>query len=370
MVGVKVEALEAARQLHADSLVVAMHTDLIGDVVERHSQGERGILGARHVELFKGAGIKCICDHVIGESFEALCFPTKDLLDAYGGTYRGGRLYNPSILKHALKNLEYMLSDLDESQEAYVLATSVHQIRQAVQEDRIAIVLCTEGVTPLEDEPTLLSLYHRLGVRVWRLATWRGNAAVGGARVSPDLGLSEFGKTFLSEATALRIVIDVSAISKPGYWDVCEQLEGPFIASRSNAYGVCDYADNLDDDQLRALAQKGGVAGLIANGKMVSPNGRPTLSDFVDHVDYIANLVGVDYVGIGPDIVEEAWYPMETYRRVFGESGSWSAKYPLGFSSVSELPSVTVELLRRGYSNSDVQKILGGNILRVLEQVW
>ncbi len=137
-----------ARQIHAKTLVCAVHTDLIGDVSERHSHGEREVLGRRHAGEFRDGGIRCISDHVIGDTFETQSFPTRELLNAF----HGGRLYNPSMLKHSLLNLSYMLSDLDQSRSDFALATSVQEIQATAAAGRIAVVLCTQGLTCVEDE--------------------------------------------------------------------------------------------------------------------------------------------------------------------------------------------------------------------------
>lgn len=350
----------------ADAVVVAMHTDLIGDIAERHHEGEQAVLARRHAALFRDAGVRCICDHVIGETFETQSFPSRALLEAVVG----GKPYNASYLKHSLRNLTYVLRDLDESRDAFGLATTVGDIRAIAAQDRIAVVLSTQGVSPLEDEPSLLDIYYRLGVRVLGLVTIRGNAAVGSSLANPHYGLSALGRTFVAAAQRLRMVVDVSAISSPGFWDVMKLVDGPVIASHSNAYGVCDYPSNLTDDQLKALGACGGVVGLIANGKLVSRKARSTLADFVDHIDYIADRVGIEHVAIGPDIVEDTFYPIEVYRRMFGEHGFWSAAYPDGLSSHRDLPAVRHELTRRGYSPADIDLVLGENVLRVYAQVW
>jgi len=354
-----------AWRIHQETLVVAMHTDLIGDVAERHSWGEHRVLRDRHAGIFRRAGIRCICDHVIGDTFETQCFPSKDLLF---GLY-GERAYNPSRLKHSMKILEYMLADLDESHEDFALARSVAEIRRTAGSGRIAVVLSTQGLTPIEDEPALLHVYHRLGVRVLGLTVRSGsNAAVGNS--SSDLGLTNLGRAILQEAQQLRMVIDVSSVSRRAFWEILELIQGPVVASLSNARAVCDDDANLDDDQIRAIAAKGGVIGVIANARTVTRNPNPTLSHYIDHIDHIVNLVGASCVGIGPDLVEDSWYPIETYRRMFADVGYWKGAYPAGLRSVADLPNLTASLLERGYAEKDINNILGGNVLRVYEQIW
>jgi membrane dipeptidase len=357
--------LKQAWELHRRTLVCAVHTDVIGEVAEQHDRGGSAVLSLRHAELFRSGGIRCISDHVIGDTFETQSFPTRELLNAY----YGGKLYNPSLLKHAIRNLTFMLDDIEESRADFGLATTVAEIRTLAESGRIAVVLCTQGLTFVEDEPLLLDAFYRLGIRVLGVVTYRANGVVGSYQVNPHQGLTSFGREVAAAAKRLRMVFDISSVSRPGFWDLLEVAEGPVIASHTNAAALCQRPGNLDDRQLDAIGENGGVVGLIANGEIVTDNPHPTVADFVNHIDYIASRIGVDHVAIGPDIVEESFYPMDTYRRVFGDEG-WSTHYPEGLSSHRDLPNVTAELLRRGYKPEDLQKILGENILRVYQAVW
>jgi len=125
--------------------------------------------------------------------------------------------------------------------------------------------------------------------------------------------------------------------------------EGPFIASHSNCRAVCDHQRNLTDDMIRALADHGGVMGMNFAPAFVDKN-RATVERLVDHIDHIVELVGVDYVGLGSD---------------FDGIGST----PEGLEDVTKMPNITRELVRRGYSDEDIEKILGGNHLRVFKEV-
>jgi membrane dipeptidase len=357
--------LDEARAIHERTLVCAVHTDVIGAVAEGHHEGEQGVLSRAHAGLFRAGGIGCISDHVIGDTFETQSFPTRELLNAY----YGGRLYNPSLLKHAVRNLTFMLRDIAESAADFGLATTVAGIEELAAQGRIAVVLCTQGLTFLEDEPLVLEVVYRLGVRVLGVVTYRANAVVGSYQVNPDQGLTPFGRTVVAEAKRLRMVFDISSVSQQGFWDLIEAAEGPVIASHTNVAALCSKPGNLDDRQLAAIRETNGLVGLIANGELITDTGPATLSAFVDHIDYIADRIGVEHVALGPDIVEEAFYPLETYRRVFGDE-AWTTHYPRELESHRDLPNVTAELLRRGYKADAIVKILGENALRVYRQVW
>jgi membrane dipeptidase len=185
-----------------------------------------------------------------------------------------------------------------------------------------------------------------------------------------DHGLTPLGRDIVKASQRLGMVLDIASVSKRGFRDLLELAEGPVIASHTNASELCAHEGNLDDDELKAIAETGGLVAPIANGMTVSSKPRVTLSDFVDHIDHMAQCMGIDHVALGPDIVEDSHYPLEAYRRLFADEGYWSTHYPEGFSTHRELPNVTAELLRRGYSETDVRKVLGENLLRVYSTVW
>ena len=157
----------------------------------------------------------------------------------------------------------------------------------------------------------------------------------------------------------------------------------PVIASHSNVKAVCESFRNLADDQIKAIAKKGGVIGLNGFPNFVAKKSKPTLDDLLDHADYIAKLVGVEHLSLGIDYYEgmagvaddersKAFYK----ERV--EKGIWSPRdygpppwhYPEGIEMPDQLPNLTAGLLNRGYSDEDVKKILGLNLIRVFKEVW
>ena len=133
------------------------------------------------------------------------------------------------------------------------------------------------------------------------------------------------------------------------FWDVVEAKKGPFIASHSNCRAVCDHQRNLTDDMIRALAEHGGVMGMNFAPAFVDPT-HATVERVVDHIDHVVELVGPDHVGLGSDF------------------GGISAT-PEGLEDVSKMPNITRVLVKRGHSDEDIKKILGGNHLRVFKQV-
>ncbi|MDA0746481.1 MAG: membrane dipeptidase, partial [bacterium] len=158
-------------------------------------------------------------------------------------------------------------------------------------------------------------------------------------------GLTSFGVGLVEEMNLLGMLVDVSHISEHGFWDVMEVSAKPVIASHSNCKAVCDHPRNLNDKQIKALAENGGSMGVTFVPSFVDAE-KPTLQRLLDHVDHAVQLVGADYVGIGSD---------------FDGGGTL-------VEDATVFPQITEGLAGRGYTEEDLRKILGGNHLRVLTE--
>ena len=280
--------------------------------------------------------------------------------------------------------------------ETWLLATSAADIRRAASEGKIAALLGLEGGYAIDDRLENVRRYYDLGVRymspAWSVSTsWAGSS---GDDTGATRGLNEFGKNVVREMNRLGMMIDVSHVSDPTFWDIVNTSTAPVIATHSACRAIADVPRNLTDDMIRALAKTGGVVNVIfypehlepgwsqkkkqvdaeigtmvqeasaaepgdaVHKKMARDRVRQReytrrlppvkVSRIVDHIDHIVKLVGVDHVGIGSDF-----------------DGVQITTADL--ATVAELPNLTKELLRRGYTESDVDKILGGNMLRVME---
>lgn len=345
--------------------VIAVHTDFIADIAETHFEGGSAALATNHLATLRTGGIDCICEHVIGDTFEALCFPTRAIHQATGA----GQRYPPSSLKHALRLLVALLVDVEQSSGDFVVATTAAEIRSAAARGRIAVVLCFQGLTPCEGDPDMLAVFHRLGLRIAGITTNTDNAA-GRSQLGRGGGLTGIGKALVRRAHELRMLIDVSHLSDQGIADVLDIVGGPVIASNSNTRHHHDIPRNLSDDMLRAIAASGGVVGVHANGDLITSERPVTLDHLADHVCHIVDLVGIDHAAIGPDLVDDSMYPARRYREIMAGKAHFSAPYPEGLRDHGDLPALTAVLARRGFADADLRQITGGNALRVFEAAW
>ena len=163
-------------------------------------------------------------------------------------------------------------------------------------------------------------------------------------------GLSPFGEKVVKEMNRLGMMVDLSHASRETFFDVIELSEVPVICSHSSSKALCDHNRNLTDEQLRALAKNGGVVQVCLVSNFLNTKAEEAcLMDFIEHIDHIVKVAGIDHVGIGSD---------------FDGGGGVT-----GCNGANDMIQVTVKLLERGYSEEDIAKIRGGNLLRVMRVV-
>lgn len=285
---------------------------------------------------------------------------------------------------------------LEESHENAELALTPDDAFLLKKVGKRAIYLGLENGYPLGKDVSLIQKYYDLGARYITLCHTRNND-ICDSSTDPDgqehQGLSAFGNEVVKEMNRIGMMVDVSHISDQAFYDVLEISTAPIIASHSNARAICNHPRNLDDDMLIALKQNGGVIQLCLLGAYVKemepnleknaarealrekynnfenlaeeemdkareewhainrrfPDELATVSDLVNHVDHIVNLIGIDYVGIGSD---------------FDGGGALDDCY-----DVSQMGNITLELVRKGYSKKDIEKIWAGNFMRVFTEV-
>jgi membrane dipeptidase len=284
-----------------------------------------------------------------------------------------------------------------------MMAFSVADIERAHREHKLAALMGIEGGHSIENDIHLLRDYYRLGVRYMTLSwsntnEWADSSGdINDTKVQHHDGLTDFGKQVVLEMNRLGMMVDISHVADKTFWDAVATTKAPVIASHSSARALVNAPRNMTDDMLRAVAKNGGVVQvnffsafddedfrraleaqakdqaaaqqkyldqLKADGKTptyldtdrierewMAKIPRPPLKSLIDHIDHIAKVAGVDHVGLGSDFD--------------GVSGAT----PQGIDSAADLPKITQALLDRGYSEADIRKILGGNLLRVFGEV-
>jgi len=255
--------------------------------------------------------------------------------------------------------------------EKYVLVETADDILKARKEGKLAVGFHFQGSLPVDRELGLVELYYKLGVRHMLLAYNQKNFVGDGAHERTDAGLSIFGVRMIKEMNQVGMIVDCAHSGYRTSMDAMEVSEATTIFSHANAKGVYDHPRNIRDDQAKTCAASGGVIGV--NGISIFLNGSTaTPEDLFKHIDYFANMVGSEHVGLGLDHVYDApsliyFTQLEADR--WPASGGYSRPDVI-FYGPKGLPQLTEVMLTHGYGEADIRGILGENWLRVCKQIW
>jgi membrane dipeptidase len=239
------------------------------------------------------------------------------------------------------------------------------EIDAALADGRIALVLALEGCEAVGTDVELLRTLSRLGVRMASF-THFGRTALADGSAEDEAGsrLTSAGVAAVALLEELGVLIDVSHLSAAGTDHVLSLATRPVVASHSSAYAVRAHHRNLTDERLKGIAASGGVVGVNFYYGFIDPDS-PTIGRLVDHLEHVASVAGIDHVGLGPDFVKEVYEqltPPAASADFEGMSGTVTIP---GLETPAGLPLVTDELLRRGWPEADIRKVLGENWLRV-----
>lgn len=366
---------ERARRLHARAIVVDTHDDTTQRLLyeKDFDIGRRDADGSIDIPRMREGGLDAI--------FFSIWMP---------GTFTG-----PGAVKGALQQIDKVREAVQLHPNDLVLATTAAEIRRAAADRKIAVLMGLEGGHMIDEDLGVLRTFAALGVRYLTLThsvntTWADSSG----DKSVHNGLVPFGKEVVRELNRLGVMVDISHVADKTFFDALEVTRAPVIASHSSARAIANSPRNMTDDMLRALAKNGGVAMINYNAGFLSEEFRaaPRPPDFsarikeietscgkdeactilktqsanhdamrsgvlpavtwekvVEHIDHAIKVAGIDHVGLGSDFD--------------------GAIMPLGMEDASKLPRITDALLKKGYSERDVEKVLGENVLRVMEQV-
>ncbi|OIO59569.1 MAG: hypothetical protein AUJ47_10545 [Candidatus Marinimicrobia bacterium CG1_02_48_14] len=255
----------------------------------------------------------------------------------------------------ALNLIDRFQIELDANPSTLGMATTLDQALTLNDSGKIAGVFGVEGGHSIENSLENIQTLYDLGMRYMTI-TWNNStdwAVSAQDERSTTVGLSEFGRQVIQMLDTLGVIIDVSHVGIQTINDILQETTHPIIASHSGVRALRDHYRNLYDDQIQAIANSGGVIGIVFYDYFLDYSGAfVSVSTVIEHIDYIVNLVGIDYVAIGSD-----------YDGI-GQNDS-----PSGLEDTSKYPNLTIGLLNHGYSIEDVQKILGGNFMRVFQEV-
>src|SRR5215813_8615967 len=363
------EPLARARKLMAEAVGIDSHIDTIQRVVMGEDLGERHEAG--HVDIPR------LREGEMHAPFFALWVPV---------FFRGAE-----AVRRTLDLLDAMQSVLDKYRDQIELATTAADIERIVKARKISAFLTIEGGHTIDDDLRVLRMYYRLGIRSMTLTHARNtNWADSSSDTPAHNGLTDFGKEVVREMNRLRMIVDLSHVSDDTFFDALAVTTKPVIVSHSSMRAISNIPRNVSDEMVRALAQNGGVIGITFGMGFINPkdadklrsatdteaeapalSGKAldayaaqnaqklfgkrlsvaaTVEDVADHIDHAVKIAGIDHVGIGSDF-------------------DGIAATANGLEDVSKMPALVAVLLKRGYTETNLKKILAGNFLRVIREV-
>ena len=234
--------------------------------------------------------------------------------------------------------------------------------RDELDDPRLRLMLSMEGVEALEGDPGAFGAWWERGVRSASL-TWNYPNEFAGGIESPEQGLTDAGRTLVRRFTELGVVLDLAHASEQTWHDVIDE-EVPFSVTHAGCRTVLDHPRNLADWQLEAIADRGGVLGMMAIKFFVDPD-EPTIARWIDHFDHAVAVMGIEHVGLGADFVDQ----VVSLDLPAGVREEGKANLGLeGFTAPDEYPNLVDELRERGYEGDRLEAIMNGNWLRVLRE--
>ena len=362
-----------AQSIHFKSVLVDTHNDAVSACIEKKVSLDQDLTGINHSDLkrFKQGGV----DYQL---FSIFC---------------DGEMKNPYAF--AMREMDTLDAVAARNPNKMVVAKSWKQIDQALKAGKLVAQYGVEGGHMIEDDINKLDTFYKRGTRYMTL-TWNNSPSWASSHADEKdptykgpKGLTPFGKDVIRRMNKLGIIVDISHVGPATFWDAIKTTTKPVIASHSNAYSICPVTRNLKDDQIKAVGKNGGVIhlnfysafvdsnfgkkaaafykshakeidSLEATGlnkayaqetitrkyKQASDAIKPDIEVLMKHFDHIVKLIGIDHVGLGSDF-----------------DGIDSA--PLQLKTVLDYPEFTKALIKRGYKDEDIAKVLGGNFLRV-----
>jgi len=262
------------------------------------------------------------------------------------------------------------------------IVKSVPEIRRAKAEGKVGLILHSQDGSMLENDPNLVEIFYRIGFRVIQLTYNDRNLLGDGCHEAANAGLSRLGVEMIRTMNRIGMALDLSHVGERTSLEAIEVSSKPMLFSHSNPRARADSPRNITDEQIRKCAASGGVIGATPYAPITWTGGSkpPDLDDFIGHVEHIAELVGGDHVSFGSDSeATPGAYPRELLRRLFTTHPEVIAAFREahpgifltdGFESMEALPQLTEKLLARGWSEGDLRKFLGENLLRVYAANW
>ncbi|PAB57027.1 dipeptidase [Anaeromicrobium sediminis] len=334
---------KVAESLFQKNFIVDAHYDL-GEVIYNRTQlGEKEIIKNHLLEIYKKTNVKLIVAAIFVDS-HYLC---------------------EKALRIALDQINLIYKDVESVSDSVMIVKDLDDLKTVQSIDKIGIILSLEGLAPIMDDIHLLEIFNRLGVLGAGLVWSRRNAVGEGSRFDGKLakgGLSVFGCDVVKKMESLNMFVDVSHLNDAGVEDVISISKRPFIASHSNARSINYITRNLSDEHIKAIAASGGIIGINNIKPIVGAEVEDYISKICDHIDHMKGLIGCEQIGFGFDLCNDLGKTGVRY-------GTLTEEPIDALESYEDIILIIEELLKREYSEEDIKKIMGLNLMRFFESV-
>src|SRR5437868_2584517 len=337
---------ERIDRLHAGG-VVDMHFDLPMDLYEKRER--KKVLESEFLPDFETGNI-CVVGAAI---------------------YIEDRYLPHNSLRVALDEVARLSAETAAS-ERFAVCKSFREIQEVRKRGRIAFLITMEGIEPLGDDLNQLRVFYELGVRAIGLTHTRTNAAGHGgifatSGSSPE-GLTPFGRDLIRECERLGTIVDLAHINPAGFKEIVDLTTKPLIISHTNSRKFYDVDRNISDGQIKMIGERRGVIGV--NSVLVSPDKeKSTLDCYVDHIEHVADLIGMDCVGIGFDFFEFIYRQWPESKKKWMAEKLTTPHFIPDLTNHSHARNLTRKLIERGFADEDIEKILRGNWLRIFGEL-
>ncbi|MBP3596649.1 MAG: dipeptidase [Clostridia bacterium] len=244
--------------------------------------------------------------------------------------------------------LEYYYSDISDIS----LITNKKTLEYVINSNSIGAILSIENGKAIENNLDNIDYFYRKGIKIMGI-TWNDENLLGSGCFSEnDNGLTDFGIAYVKQLEKNNILIDISHTSEKTFWDTMENTNQTIIATHSNCYNICNHQRNLKDNQIKAIAERNGIIGICFASPFLRKSGIASVEDVVKHIEHIINLVGIDYVGFGSDF-----------------DGLNEENKMQDIKGIKDVKIIENSLKKLGYSQNNINKIMGQNWMRVLNKV-
>lgn len=317
------------------------HSDIWTDVTIKTLNGEKDIIRKYHLDKLKKGNIT-------GSIFVIWIDPP----------------YTDQPYKRSMEIVDSIKKEIEYCKDSILIARSFDDIEKAKREEKFYAFIGLEGLSSIGENLDLIDYFYDFGARHASLTWNEENSLATGVRGNAQRGLTELGKKAVHKINNKKMLLDVSHLNEKSFWDVAHETESPIIASHSNCKHLCDVPRNLSDEQLKKIAELGGVVGINSFNEFVHHDiEKQDIKMLVQHIEHMANVMGIDHVGIGMDYCD---FLDDSSMSSFSQQ---ETSYTKGLEDASKTNKLLIEMEKAGFTAEDIEKVAYKNFHNIIKKV-